>query len=142
MSLVEKSPDPKTISSGQGSRINGIAHEFITLSGAELVLVTTTEGALIARAGEMDTTEIEGVGMISALIYAAAQSIGTSIGTSVSYVHQHGDKKDLLLLRINGNFGLIIAFDKLLGLGGILYNARRTAAALSQILGATSTTHD
>jgi hypothetical protein len=86
MSLVEKSPDPETISSEQGSRINGIAGEFITLSGAELVLVTTTEGALIARAGEMDTTEIEGVGMISALIYAAAQSIGTSIGTSVSYV--------------------------------------------------------
>jgi predicted regulator of Ras-like GTPase activity (Roadblock/LC7/MglB family) len=137
MFLVEKSPDRETISSEQGSRINGILREFITLSGAQLGLVVKTEGTLIARAGKTETTEIEGVGMLSAMMYGAAQSIAASIGTSVSYVHQHGDETDLLLLRINGTFGLIIVFHQALGLGAILYNARRSAAALNQILGAT-----
>jgi predicted regulator of Ras-like GTPase activity (Roadblock/LC7/MglB family) len=137
MFLVEKSPDRETISSEEGSRINGILCELITLSGAQLVLIVKTEGALIAHAGKMEPTEIEGVGMLSAMMYGAAQSIATSIGTSISYVHQHGDKTDLLLLRINGTFGLIIAFDQALGLGAILYNARPSAAALNQILGGT-----
>jgi hypothetical protein len=39
-------------------------------------------------------------------------------------VHQHGGKKDLLLLRVNETFGLVIAFQQKLGLVGIFYNAR------------------
>jgi predicted regulator of Ras-like GTPase activity (Roadblock/LC7/MglB family) len=73
--------------------------------------------------------------MLSGLICAAAQAIANSLETSLSYVHQHGDKKDLLLLRINETFGLVIAFHQKLGLGVILYNARRSAIALRQILG-------
>ena len=83
----------------------------------------------------MKAGEIESVGMLSALIYGAAQGVAASIGTSVSYIHQHGDRKDLLILRINEQMGLVLAFDQALGLGGILYNARRSAAALGQILG-------
>jgi hypothetical protein len=44
------------------------------------------------------------------------------------------DKKDLLLLLINETFGLVIAFQQKFGLGGILYNAPRSAVASGQIL--------
>ena len=83
----------------------------------------------------MQANDIEAVGALSALMYGAAQSIAASIHTSLSYVHQHGGQEDLLLLRINETVGLIIAYNQELGLGGIIYNARRCAAALGQILG-------
>jgi len=115
--------------------MNGILRELLTMSGARSVLVVKTEGTLIARAGTMESKDIETVGVLCALIYGAAQSIAASIDTSLSYIHQHGDKRDLLLLRITATSGLIIAFNGDLGLGGILYNARRCAAELGQILG-------
>ena len=83
----------------------------------------------------MQANDIEAVGALSALMYGAAQSIAASIHTSLSYVHQHGGQEDLLLLRINETVGLIIAYNQEFGLGGILYNARRCAAAPWQILG-------
>jgi len=134
MFLVQKK-SRETISRNEGSRINGILRELITLSAAQIVLVVRTDGALIARAGNMQANDIETVGVLSALMYGAAQSIAASIHTSLSYLHQHGGQKDLLLLRINETFGLIIAYNQELGVGGILYNARRSAAALGQILG-------
>ena len=129
---VEKPPDREIISSDEGSRINGLLRDLITKTGAEIALLVRTEGALIARAGKMD--EIEDVGMLAALVYGAAQSIAASFKTSVSYIHQHGDRKDLLILGINGQSGLVVAFKGALGLGGILYNARQTAAALCELL--------
>jgi hypothetical protein len=54
----------------------------------------------------MQANDIEAVGALSALMYGAAQSIGASIHTSLSYVHQHGGQEDLLLLRINETVGL------------------------------------
>jgi predicted regulator of Ras-like GTPase activity (Roadblock/LC7/MglB family) len=125
-----------TISRDEGSRMNGILRELLTISGAQSVLVVRAEGTFIARAGKMESEDLEAVGMLCALIYGAAQSIAASIDTSLSYIHQHGDKRDLLFLGITAIFGLIIAFDEDLGLGGILYNARRSAAELGQILGA------
>lgn len=115
--------------------MNGILRELLTISGAQSVLVVQAEGTLIARAGKMESVDLEAVGMLCALIYGAAQSIAASIDTSLSYIHQHGDKRDLLFLGITATFGLIIAFNEDLGLGGILYNARRSAAQLGQILG-------
>ena len=112
MVLLERAPEQETISSDAGSRINGILRELLTVSGAEIVLLVRTEGALIARAQKAQTNEIECVGTLSALICGASQAIANSLETSLSYVHQHGDKKDLLLLRINGTFGLVIAFPR------------------------------
>ena len=132
---METFPDREIISSDEGSRINGILRELIAKSGADIALVVRREGALIARGGDMKAGEIESVGMLSALIYSAAQGVAASIATSVSYIHQHGDRKDLLILRINEQMGLVLAFEQALGLGGILYNARRSAAALGQVLG-------
>ena len=134
MFLVQKKP-LETISKNEGSTINGILRELITLSAAQIVLLVRTDGALIARAGNMQANDIEALGALSALMYGAAQSIAASIHTSLSYVHQHGGQKDLLLVRINETVGLIIAYNQDLGLGGILYNARRCAVALGQILG-------
>jgi hypothetical protein len=56
----------------------------------------------------------------------AVRELGVVSGhiTIPDEVHQHGDKKDLLLLRVNETFGLVIAFQQKLGLVGILYNAR------------------
>jgi predicted regulator of Ras-like GTPase activity (Roadblock/LC7/MglB family) len=85
----------------------------------------------------MQAKVIETVGMLSALIYGAAQSIAAPIDASVSYIHQHGDIKDLLLLRINETFGLIIAFDEELGLGAICMQCaalRRGIAADFRVL--------
>lgn len=124
----------ETISCDDGSRMNGILRELISLSGAQTVLVVSAEGALIARAQKLKANDIEAVAILCALMYGAAQSIAASIDTSLSYIHQHGDKRDLLLVRINATFGLIIAFNEELGLGGVLYNARRSAAALGQYL--------
>jgi predicted regulator of Ras-like GTPase activity (Roadblock/LC7/MglB family) len=131
---VGKPSDRETISSDEGSRINGILRELIAQSGAEIALVVRTEGALIAMEGNMEPSEKETVGMLSALIYGAAQGVASAIGTHVSYVHQHGDQKDLLILKINEKMGLIVTFDQTLGLGGILYNARQSAAAVARIL--------
>jgi predicted regulator of Ras-like GTPase activity (Roadblock/LC7/MglB family) len=83
----------------------------------------------------MQANEIEAVGALPALMYGAAQFIGASMHTSLSYVHQYGGQQDLLLFRTNETLGLIIAYNRKLGLGCILYNARRCAAALGQILG-------
>ena len=130
-----KPSDRETISSDEGSRINGILRDLIAQSGAEIALVVRTEGALIAMEGNMDPSEKETVGILSALIYGAAQGVASAIGTRVSYVHQHGDQKDLLILKINEKMGLVVAFDQTLGLGGILYNARQSAAAVAKILG-------
>ncbi|HWY92906.1 MAG TPA: hypothetical protein VNY04_08390 [Chthoniobacterales bacterium] len=80
----------------------------------------------------MQANEIEAVGALPALMYGAAQFIGASMHTSLSYVHQHGGQQDLLLFRTNETLGL---YNRKLGLGCILYNARRCAAALGQILG-------
>lgn len=132
---MEQPPEREIISSDEGSRINGVLRELLAKSGAGVALVVRREGALIARAGNMQADELESVGMLSALIYGAAQSVAASMGSSVSYIHQHGEGKDLLILRINEKMGLIIAFDQALGLGGILYNARGSAMALGQILG-------
>jgi predicted regulator of Ras-like GTPase activity (Roadblock/LC7/MglB family) len=134
MVLLSPAAEQETISSDDGSRINGILSELLSLSGAETALLVRTEGSLVAQAPKVETHELECLGMLSGLICAAAQAIASSLGTSLSYVHQHGDKKDLLLLRINKTFGLVIAFQQKLGLGGILYNARRSAVALGQIL--------
>ena len=134
MVLLERAQEQETISGDDGSRINGVLREVLSLSGAESALLVSTEGCLIAQAQRMETNQLECVGMLAGLICAAAQSIAGALGTSLSYVHQHGDKKDLLLLRINETFGLVIAFHQKLGLGGILYNARRSARALAQIL--------
>ena len=130
-----KPSDRETISSDEGSRINGILRDLIAQSGAEIALVVRTEGALIAMEGNMNPSEKETVGILSALIYGAAQGVASAIGTRVSYIHQHGDQKDLLILKINEKMGLIVAFDQALGLGGILYNARQSAAAVAKILG-------
>ena len=78
--------------------------------------------------------EIEEVGMLAALIYGASQTIAASLKTSVSYLHQHGDQKDLLILRIDGQRGLVVAFKEALRLGGVLYKTRQTASALCELL--------
>jgi hypothetical protein len=80
----------------------------------------------------MQANEIEAVGALPALMYGAAQFIGASMHTSLSYVHQHGGQQDLLLFRTNETLGL---YNRKLGLRCILYNTRRCAAALGQILG-------
>ena len=49
----------------------------------------------------MQANEIEAVGALPALMYGAAQFIGASMHTSLSYVHQHGGQQDLLLFRTN-----------------------------------------
>ena len=56
----------------------------------------------------MQANEIEAVGALPALMYGAAQFIGASMHTSLSYVHQHGGQQDLLLFRTNETLGLII----------------------------------
>lgn len=124
----------ETISSDEGSRINGIIHELVTRTGAELALVVRTEGVVIARAGTMQANDLEDVGMLSSLIYAAAQSVGGLLKTCVSYVHLHGEQIDLLILKINSTAALILAYDEALGLGGILYTARRSAEELAKIM--------
>jgi predicted regulator of Ras-like GTPase activity (Roadblock/LC7/MglB family) len=134
MVLLERASEQETISCYDGSRINGILSELLSLSGAKMALLVRIEGSLVAQAQTVETNGLECVGTLSGLICAAAQAIANSLGTSLSNVHQHGDKKDLLLFRINEWFGLVIAFEQKLGLGGILYNARRSAVALGQIL--------
>jgi predicted regulator of Ras-like GTPase activity (Roadblock/LC7/MglB family) len=135
MVLLERAPEQETISGHDGSRINGILNELLSLTGAKTALLVRTEGSLIAQAQKAQTAESESIGMLSGLICGAAQAIAGALERSLSYVHQHGDRKDLLLLRINETFGLVIAFHQKLGLGVILYNARRSAVALGQILG-------
>lgn len=103
-------------------------------TGADSALVVREEGALIATAGNTD--QMEDIGTLTALMYSAAQSISASLETSLSYIHQHGTQKDLLILRIDAQTGLVIAFAEKLGLGGILYRARATASALAGILAA------
>ena len=134
MVLLERAPGYDTISSDEGSRINGILRELLRSSEAEIALLVRTDGSLIAQAQKVQTHKLESMGTLCALICGAAHAIANSQGTSLSYVHQHGDKKDLLILGINETFGLVIAFQQTLGLGGILYNARRCAVSLGQIL--------
>lgn len=135
MLLLERAPEQEAISSDEGSRINGILRELLSLSETEIALLVRTDGSLIAQAQTVQTHKVECMGTLSALICGAARAIASTQGRSLSYVHQHGDKKDLLLLGINETFGLVIAFHQKLGLGGILYNARRSAVASGQILG-------
>jgi predicted regulator of Ras-like GTPase activity (Roadblock/LC7/MglB family) len=130
MVALSECPRIETISSNQGWRISGILNELIAVSGAESALVVRTEGALIAMAGNIRASQAENLGMFSALIYAASQSATLSIGTSLAYVHQRGVKKDCLILKVNDQMGLVIAFDPAVGLGSILYHARLSASAL------------
>jgi predicted regulator of Ras-like GTPase activity (Roadblock/LC7/MglB family) len=134
MVLLERAPGYDTISNDEGSRINGVLRELLRSSEAEITLLVRTDGSLIAQAQKMQTIRLEALGTLCALLCGAAQAIASTQGTSLSYVHQHGDNKDLLLLGINERFGLVIAFHQKLGLGGILYHARRSAVALGQIL--------
>jgi predicted regulator of Ras-like GTPase activity (Roadblock/LC7/MglB family) len=127
--------NPSTITSDQGSRINGLLKDLLIQSGADFALVVRTEGTLIAKTGTVITDEIENVGMLAALIYGAAQNIGGLLSSVVSFVHQHSDQKDLLILRISEQSGLIIGFNQVLGLGEVLYKGRRTAAGLAELLG-------
>jgi predicted regulator of Ras-like GTPase activity (Roadblock/LC7/MglB family) len=126
--------NPATITSDQGSRINGLLKDLLIQSGADFALVVRTEGALIAKAETVITDEIENVGMLAALIYGAAQNIGGLLSSVVSFVHQHSDQKDLLILRISEQSGLIIGFNQVLGLGEVLYKGRRAAAVLAELL--------
>jgi predicted regulator of Ras-like GTPase activity (Roadblock/LC7/MglB family) len=123
MVVLERAPQEETISGDKGSRINGILRELTTVSGAESALLVRTEGALIAWSGNGQTNQVECMAILCALISGAAQAIARSIGTSLHYVHQHGDKNDMLLLEVNETFGLVISFHELLGLGGILFHA-------------------
>ena len=132
---VDSTCDPATITSDQGSRINGLLKDLLIQTGADFALVVRTEGTLIAETGTVITDEIENVGMLAALIYGAAQKIGGLLSSGVSFVHQHSDQKDLLILRISGQSGLIIGFGQALGLGEVLYKGRRTAAGLAELLG-------
>jgi predicted regulator of Ras-like GTPase activity (Roadblock/LC7/MglB family) len=132
---VDSTCDPATITSDQGSRINGLLKDLLIQTGADFALVVRTEGTLIAETGTVITDEIENVGMLAALIYGAAQKIGGLLSSGVSFVHQHSDQKDLLILRISGQSGLIIGFGQALGLGEMLYKGRRTAAGLAELLG-------
>jgi predicted regulator of Ras-like GTPase activity (Roadblock/LC7/MglB family) len=127
--------NPATITSDQGSRINGLLKDLLIQSGADFALVVRTEGALIAKAETVITDEIENVGMLAALIYGAAQNIGGLLSSVVSFVHQHSDQKDLLILRISEQSGLIIGFNQVLGLGEVLYKGRRAATVLAELLG-------
>jgi predicted regulator of Ras-like GTPase activity (Roadblock/LC7/MglB family) len=135
MLLLERAPEQEAVLSDEGSRINGILRELLSLSEPEIAPLVRTDGSLIAQAQEVQTYKVEYMGTLSALICDAAHAIAGTQGRSLSYVHQHGDKKDLLLLGINETFGLVIAFHQKLGLGGILYNARRSVVALGQIPG-------
>jgi predicted regulator of Ras-like GTPase activity (Roadblock/LC7/MglB family) len=135
MVLLERASEQETISCYDGSRINGILRELLSLSGAGSAQLVHTEGSLIAQTQKVDAPKMECVGMLCGLMCAAAQAIANSVESSLCYVHQHGDKKDVLLLPINEKFNLVIAFHQELGLGGILYNARRSAVALKKILG-------
>jgi predicted regulator of Ras-like GTPase activity (Roadblock/LC7/MglB family) len=126
--------NPATITSDQGSRINDLLKDLLIQSGADFALVVRTEGALIAKAETVITDEIENVGMLAALIYGAAQNIGGLLSSVVSFVHQHSDQKDLLILRISEQSGLIIGFNQVLGLGEVLYKGRRAAAVLAELL--------
>ena len=101
-------------------------------TGADSALVVRIDGAFIATAG--DTDKIEEIGTLAALMYGAAETVSASLRTSMSYIHQHGTGKDMLILRIDAQNGLVIAFAEKLGLGGILYRARATAAALAGVL--------
>ena len=132
---MDSTCDPATITSDQGSRINGLLKDLLIQTGADFALVVRTEGTLIAETGTVITDEIENVGMLAALIYGAAQKIGGLLSSGVSFVHQHSDQKDLLILRISGQSGLIIGFGQALGLGEVLYKGRRTAAGLAELLG-------
>ena len=134
MVLLEQAPEREAISSDEGSRINGILRELLSLSEAEIALLVRVDGSLIAQAQKGQKSKLECMSTLCALICGAAHAIARSQGTSLSYVHQHGDKKDLLLLGINETFGLVISFQQKLGLGGVLYNARRSAVALGEIL--------
>jgi predicted regulator of Ras-like GTPase activity (Roadblock/LC7/MglB family) len=127
--------NPATITSDQGSRINGLLKDLLIQSGADFALVVRTEGTLIAKTGTVITDEIENVGMLAALIYGAAQNIGGLLSSVVSFVHQHSDQKDLLILRISEQSGLIIGFNQVLGLGQVLYKGRRVATVLAELLG-------
>jgi predicted regulator of Ras-like GTPase activity (Roadblock/LC7/MglB family) len=127
--------NPSTITSDQGSRINGLLKDLLIQSGADFALVVRTEGTLIAKTGTVITDEIENVGMLAALIYGAAQNIGGLLSSVVSFVHQHSDQKDLLILRISEQSGLIIGFNQVLGLGEVLYKGRRAATVLAELLG-------
>jgi hypothetical protein len=69
MLLLERAPEQETISSDEGSRLNGTLCELLSLS-------------------------------------------------ELSYIHLHGDKKDLLLLGINETFGLVIASTRSLAWAG------------------------
>jgi hypothetical protein len=86
MLLLEPAPEQEAISSDEGSRINGILCELLSLS-------------------------------------------------ELSYIHLHGDKKRPSPAWDKRNVRLGDCFHQKLGLGGILYNARRSAVALGQILG-------
>jgi predicted regulator of Ras-like GTPase activity (Roadblock/LC7/MglB family) len=112
--------------------------DLLIQTGADFALVVRTEGTLIAETGTVITDEIENVGMLAALIYGAAQKIGGLLSSGVSFVHQHSDQKDLLILRISGQSGLIIGFGQALGLGEMLYRGRRTAAGLAELLGSST----
>jgi predicted regulator of Ras-like GTPase activity (Roadblock/LC7/MglB family) len=127
--------NPSTITCDQGSRINGLLKDLLIHSGADFALVVRTEGTLIAKTGTVITDEIENVGMLAALIYGAAQNIGGLLSSVVSFVHQHSDQKDLLILRISEQSGLIIGFNQVLGLGQVLYKGRRVATVLAELLG-------
>ena len=69
MLLLEPAPEQEAISSDEGSRINGILCQLLSLS-------------------------------------------------ELSYIHLHGDKKDLLLLGINETLGLVIASTRSLAWAG------------------------
>src|SRR5437868_15123640 len=134
MEVADSTCNLATITSDQGSRINGLLKDLLIQTEADFALIVRTEGTLIAKAGTAITDKIENVGMLAALIYGAAQNIGGLLSSGVSFVHQHSDQKDLLILRISGQNGLIIGFDQALGLGGVLYKGRRTAAVLADLL--------
>ena len=62
---MDSTCDPATITSDQGSRINGLLKDLLIQTGADFALVVRTEGTLIAETGTVITDEIENVGMLA-----------------------------------------------------------------------------
>jgi hypothetical protein len=70
MLLLERAPEQEAVLSDEGSRINGILRELLSLSEPEIAPLVRTDGSLIAQAQEVQTHKVEYMGTLSALISA------------------------------------------------------------------------
>jgi predicted regulator of Ras-like GTPase activity (Roadblock/LC7/MglB family) len=111
--------------------------DFVSSSGARLVLFLDGGGFIVTRQGDEGSIDTATLGALAANSFAATQAIAKIIEeSSVSSLYQEGDENSLLILSV-GDFGfLAVVFPAAIGVGSVKFFGQDVVARVGRQLAA------